>query len=272
MQLIVNFGIPILLVLIGGTAGGKYGQQLLGSILGLILALIYLSVIKRADLLMMKGSKAIKNGNIKEGITLYEKAINKKGLNIDYLIYAPYVFLRYGYEEKCLNALNKVREIKALTSYQKKNFLTTKGLYLWKTGNGEEAEKAFLEAHNSGADSQTYSHVGFILLENKKYDEAYEFNKEAMEYNEDDISIMDNMALSHYHKGETDEALSLYDKIMEKGTRFPVVYYNHALTLIASGDREKAKEQLREALTYKFSHIAAVSKEEIEAKLKELGE
>ena len=124
MQLIVNFGIPILLVLIGGTAGGKYGQQLLGSILGLILALIYLSVIKRADLLMMKGSKAIKNGNIKEGITLYEKAINKKGLNIDYLIYAPYVFLRYGYEEKCLNALNKVREIKALTSYQNQRALS----------------------------------------------------------------------------------------------------------------------------------------------------
>ena len=272
MQLLVNFGIPVLLVLMGGTAGGRYGQQFLGSILGLILALIYLSFIKRADLLMMKGSKAIKKGNIEEGVSLYEKAINRKGLNPDYLIYAPYVFLRYGYEEKCASAINKAEEIKVLTSYQRKNLLTTKGLYLWKTGNTEEAEKVFLDAHNTGADSQTYSHVGFILLENKKYDEAYEFNKEAMEYNEDDISIMDNMALSHYHKGEIEEALSIYDKIMEKGTHFPVVYYNYALALIAKGDTEKAKEQLNKALTYKFSHIAAVSKEEIASKLKELGE
>ena len=272
MQILVNFGIPVVLVLMGGSAGAKYGQQFLGSILGLVLALIYLSFVMHADILMMKGSKAIKKGNIKEGVALYEKAINNKKLNTDYLIYAPYAFLRYGYEDKCAYAIKKAEEKKVLTPYQKKNLLTTKGLYLWRTGKGEEAEKAFYDAHNAGVDSQTYSHVGFILLENKKYDEAYEFNKEAMEYNEDDISIMDNMALSHYYKGEIDEALALYDKIMDKGTRFPVVYYNHALSLIKKGDIEKAKEQLNKALSYKFSHIAAVSKEEIEAKIKEIGE
>ncbi|MDO5478046.1 MAG: tetratricopeptide repeat protein [Clostridia bacterium] len=272
MQLLVNFGIPVLLVLMGGSAGGRYGQQFLGSVLGLIIALIYLSFIKRADLLMMKGSKAIKSGNTDAGIALYEKAINTKGLSTDYLIYAPFIFLRYGYEDKCLNALNKAEKLRALTPGQKKNLLITKGLYLWKTGEGEDAEKAFYDAHNMGIDSQTYSYIGFILMENKKYDEAYEFNKEAMEYNEDDASIMDNMALSYYHKGEIAEALSLYDKIMEKGTHFPVIYYNHALCLITAGDIGKAKEQLNKALSFKISHIAAVSGEEIEAKLKELGE
>ena len=270
MQLITNFGIPVLLVLCGGTAGGKYGHQMLGSILGLILAIIYLSVVMRADILMMRGSKAVKKGKIEEGCSLYEKAVKTRGLNTDYLIYAPYAFLRYGYIDKAKESIEIAERKKGLTLSQRKTLLTTKGLYLWKKGEGDKAEKAFYDVHGLGVDSQTYSHIGFILLENKKYDDAYEFNKEAMEYNDEDTSIMDNMAMSHYYKEEINDALDLYEKIMEKGTRFPVIYYNYALCLIASGDKEKAKEQLKKALEFKFSHIAAVSKEDVEKKLSEL--
>ncbi len=270
MQILVNFGFPVLMVIIGGTAGGKYGHQFLGSIIGLVFAVIYLSFILRGDMLMMKGSKAIRRGNIKEGAALYQRAINTGRLNPDYLVYAPYALLRYGFEAECGEAIAKAEAKKTLTPVQRKTLLTTKGLYLWKTGALDEAERLFKEIHEKAMDSQTFSHVGFILLENKKYDEAYSFNKEAMEYNDEDQSIMDNMALCHYHKGEYAEALSIYEKIMEQGSRFPVIYYNYALTLIATGDREKAKEQLRKALEFKFSHIAAVSKEEVEKKLSEL--
>ncbi len=272
MQALINFGIPILLVFMGSTAGGKYGQQFLGSVLGLILAIIYLAFIMRGDLLMMKGSKAIRNGKIEDGVVLYKKAVNNKRLNPEYLVYAPYAFLRYGFEEECKKALSIAEAKRTLTPNQKKTFLTTKGLYLWKTGALDEAERIFKEIHEKAPDSQTFSHVGFILLENKKYDEAYSFNKEAMEYNDEDESIMDNMALCHYYKGEYHDALSIYEKIMEKGTRFPVIYYNHALNLIKVGDKERAKEQLNKALSFSFSHIAAISKEDVENKLAELEE
>ena len=76
MQVLVNFGFPVLMVIIGGTAGGKYGHQFLGSVIGLVFAIIYLSFVMRGDILMMKGSKAIRKGNIKEGVALYQKAIN----------------------------------------------------------------------------------------------------------------------------------------------------------------------------------------------------
>lgn len=270
MQFLINYGIPVLCIFMGATAGGKYGSQFLGGLIGFIFAIIYLAFIMRGDLLMMKGSKAIKSGNIKEGAMLYKKAIDSGRLNPEYLVYAPYALLRYGFEDDAAYAIKKAETKRNLSPAQKKTLLTTKGLYLWKTGSLDEAEKLFKELHEKSPDSQTYSHVGFILLENKKYDEAYEFNKSAMEYNDEDESIMDNMALSHYYKGEYGKALELYDKIMEKGTRFPVIYYNHAISLIASGDKEKAKEQLNKALSFNFSHIAAVSKEDVEKKLSEL--
>ena len=121
-------------------------------------------------------------------------------------------------------------------------------------------------------DSTTYAHLGFIYLEEGKFDEAYEFNKEALEYNDSDASILDNMAMSHYHKGEIDEAIALYDKIFKSTIRFPVIYYNYALCLIKKGEKEKAIDALNDALHYPFSHIAAVSKDEVMKKLDEIKE
>ncbi len=270
MKLFINYGIPILMVLIGGGVGGNYGNQFLGSLVGLFFAIIYLSFVMKGDILMIKGSKAIKKGDIEKGISFYDKAVKQKRLNTDYLIYAPYAYLRYGYLDKSKEVLDIIQNKKGLMPSQKKTFLTTKGLYFWKAGKGDKAEESFMEAHEMAPDTQTYSHVGFILMENGKFDEAYEFNKEAMDYNDSDPSIMDNMALSHYYKGEFSEALTLYEKIMEKGTSFPVIYYNYALCLIKLGKKEEAIENLEKALTFKFSDLAAVSKEAVEDKLKKL--
>ncbi len=270
MKVFINYGIPILMVLIGGQVGDSYDMQFLGSLVGLFFAIIYLSFVMRGDILMIKGTKAIKKGEIEKGISLYDKAIKQKRLNPDSLIYAPYAYLRYGYMDKCKDALFMIEKKKDFTPSQKRALYTTKGLYLWKSGDRVMAEKSFMDAHEVAKDSQTYSHVGFILMENGKFDEAYEFNKEAMEYNEDDVSIMDNMALSHYYRGEFKEALALYEKIMEKGTTFPVIYYNYALCLEREGKKNEAIENLEKALTFKFSSLAAISKDTVEAKLNSL--
>ena len=44
MQILINFGFPVLMVIMGGTAGAKYGQQFLGSIIGLIFAVVRLGI------------------------------------------------------------------------------------------------------------------------------------------------------------------------------------------------------------------------------------
>lgn len=269
MQLIVNYVIPVVLVLIGAQSGAAYGNRLLGSFLGLLAAVIYILIVMRGDIFMIRGSKAIKAGEIKKGIKLYENAI-KYHTRTDYRIYACYVFLRYGYEDKCITYLREAEKIKRLTPAQKAEIETTKGLYLRKTGDFDGAEASFRQAHKLCPNSSTYSQLGFILLEEKKFDEAYAFNTEALEYNASDPSILDNMAMSHFQRGEIDEAAALYDKIMEKGTRLPIIYYNHALVLEKQGKLDEAAEELDTALQYNFSHIAAVSKEEVGKKLDDI--
>lgn len=265
MQLILNYGIPVVLVLIGAQSGSAYGHRIMGSFLGLLAAIIYLLVVMRGDIYMIRGSKAIKAGDTKKGIMLYEKALNHN-TKTEYMLYACYCFLRFGYPEKCISHLEKTVSKKPLTNAQKAEAATTKGLYLWKNGDLSAAEDEFRKAHSLAMSSSTYSQLGFILLEEKKYDEALALNLEAKEYNDSDPSISDNLAMSYFYNGETDKALELYDEIMKNGTRFPVIYYNHALVLEKVGRLSEAAEALDTALHYKFSYLAAVSREEVEKK------
>lgn len=266
MQLLINYVIPVVIVLIGAQCGQMYGQRFLGSFLGLLLAVIYILIVMRGDIFMIRGTKKIKAGETKKGIELYEKGI-KSRTKTEYILYACYAFLRYGYPDKCIFYLNEAEKIKKLTPAQEAELASTKGLYLWKTGDLSGAEEEFRKAHGLNLNSSTYSQMGFILLDEKKYDEAMALNLEAAEYNDSDPSIMDNLAMSYFYSGETDKAEKIYEGIMEKGTRFPVIYYNYALVLEKLGKYAEAAEQLDGALGYKFSYIASVSREDVEKKL-----
>lgn len=218
---------------------------------------------------MVKGTRALKSGHTEDGLALYDRAM-QYSLPCNYLLNAAYVYLRYGSEDRCLATLERVAKKEGLTPTQKKEAHNIRGICLWRQHHFSDAEEQFRLAHALGADSQTYSHLGFILLEEKKIDEAYAFNKEALSYNGDDVSIADNMAMSYFLRGELKEALALYEKIMVQGTRFPVIYYNYALCLEKNGDIEKAKDQLECALHYPYSHIAAVSRDTVQKKYDEL--
>lgn len=265
MQTILTVILPIAFVFVGGQTGKALGNPILGYAVGLTFALIYLGILRRGDFLMARGSKAIRAGRIDEGLAFYRKAL-KTNLRPEYAVYAGYSFLRYGKDEECLATLDAAEQRKNLPVAQKKEIHNTRGLCHYLSGRLADAENEFRRAHALGPDSQTYSHVGFILIAEEKLDEAFAFNKEAMDFNEDDPSIADNMAYCHYLRGEIDEAVALYEKIMERGTHFPVIYYNYALCLEKKGKLAEALEQLECALTYKFSRFASVSKETVEQK------
>ena len=57
MQLLVNYVVPVVLVLIGAEAGQRYDNRLLGSFLGLLLAVIYILIVMRGDIFMIRGTK-----------------------------------------------------------------------------------------------------------------------------------------------------------------------------------------------------------------------
>ncbi|MDP4132936.1 MAG: tetratricopeptide repeat protein [Bacillota bacterium] len=269
MQNIVTYAVAGIMVFLGNKIGGSLGNAALGTVAGSIIAILFLIFRIRAELFMAFGSKTLKSGDIKKAFKYYDKAVNTKSLRLDYMIYYAYIALRYGQTEKCHELLDKIEGLK-LTPALQADFNTTKGLYLWKSGDTEGAAEFLKSAHESSPNSKTYGQLGFMLLELGKYDEAKKFNQEAYDYNPDDPSIADNMAMCYYYFGENDKAIEIYKSIMSKGTKMPVIYYNYALCLEKAGKFDEAIDQLDSALQYKFSYLAAVSKEQVQSKFDEL--
>jgi len=106
-----------------------------------------------------------------------------------------------------------------------------------------------------------YAHRGRIYLSEKKYEEAIEDYKKAIELSKDkseDWFFM-NLAKAEQDAGNYDdkEILSYFDKAAEKGTSNSFIYEGRARIKLVLGDIEGAKEDLKKALSLVKNDAAA---------------
>lgn len=271
MANLITYGVPIVLVLAGNILGG-YSPigSFFGSLIGLVLAVLFMIYRLRAELLMVAGSRALRKKEVQKCFDYYEKAYKTGNLKAEYQLYYAYTAMRYGRMEKAKKLLDMVMKDKTAPENIRLEAKSSYALYLWRTGEIDEAVSCAREVFDKGESTQSYVRLGFLLLEQKSYDEAREINEKAYEFNPDDASVIDNLALSHYYAGEYDKMLELYEQLMEHDPKMPVIYYNYALALEKAGRITEAVDALDDALRCNFSHLAAVSKEQVEKKLDEL--
>lgn len=267
---ILNTLIPALIVLVGY----MYGGPILGTAV-FALVIFYLIYKRIPDIYMLRASRALKKGEVDKAFALMEKSLGTGRMPYNYKLYYAYAALRYGRTKKSERLFNMVLNAPA-SEQQKLDAKCSYSMFLWKTGRLDEAIEMLEDVYEKMKNTAVYGRLGFFYIEKAQksdgagMDKAVSFNEEAYDYNSDDPSICDNMALCHLYKGEADKALEIYEALMEKEIKFPVIYYNYALALEAAGKTEKAVSMLEKALTFKFSALAAVGLETVEAKLGEL--
>ena len=110
----------------------------------------------------------------------------------------------------------------------------------------------------------------YILSGDKQ--KALEYNKEAYEYNSDDLVITDNMAEAYALCGDYTHAAELYETLLEKEAHFPEPYYGYGLLLIDRGERERGIELIRESLGKRFTFLSVKSRAEVEEILRGIEE
>jgi len=115
-----------------------------------------------------------------------------------------------------------------------------------------------------------YQNLGYFLILKGDYNEALEFNIEALDYNSSDLGIMDNLAQTYYYLEEINKAIELFDEIITKKPTFASPYYYYALALIEKNNKEKAIEVLKKGLKCNFNSLSIITKEDLEAKISEL--
>jgi tetratricopeptide (TPR) repeat protein len=265
VKLLISFLLPIAVIIIAGKINIWYG---------IAAAAIYIAIaayFSRATIYALIGSRNYGKRDLDKALKWFKKAYAANRSNIKTAVSYAYILLRSGQPseaEEILRNLLKKDISQDDESYIKSNL----ALAIWKNGNLDEAVAMLEEVIKTYKTTSVYGSLGYLLIAQGDLEKALKLNLEAYEYNSSDKIIRDNLGQNYYLLGMNDKAKEIYEPLISQSPAFPEPYYNYGLVLAALGDKQAGISIMKKALNFKFSYLSTVSKEEIEKKLKELGE
>lgn len=236
----------------------------------LLFYIAYKLYINKSEIFAFKGNLAFEKKDYDSALLYYGKACS--GIKVDQAIMLKYAYilLYCGKVKACSETLNSIN-IEKLKPNLKNSFIITKSLYLWKSGNLPAAIEKCKEIDAEFKHTLVYETLGYLLILNKKYDEALKYNLEAYEYDSTSLIISDNLAQSYFFNGDMDKSEEIYNKILKDNATkptFPEPYFYYGLILKNKGDIKSSLEFLNAALSMKEFFLSFLThdkiKEEIE--------
>ena len=235
-----------------------------------ILAAIYIA--KRASILSLMATFKFKKDRQKS-FELFEKAYKTGKMKPQTALYYSYLLLRDG---KLAESDRKFDEILSkykskLSETDKNNAYLNKSLVKWKSGDLKGALKDAQALYDDGYKTTAlYGVLGYWYDLDGQYEKALEINKEAREYNSDDLIIADNLAQNYFLVGEIEKSHDMYVDILNKDPQFIEPYYNFALVLDSLGEYDDALEELENALSMQEKFLSTVTHDMVRAKIEEI--
>ena len=254
MKTLINLLLPILIAFAAFNMGGP----IIGFAVVIIMVIYF--IYKRLPEIYILMAKFNYLKDNEKMFSLLEKAYKTGRMKPDHKIYYGYMCMRegkYDAAERLYNAALALQKDEGVLARAKTNI----ALLLWKKGNIDEAVATMDEVYKNYKSTVVY---GYLLLEKKDLEKALEINLAGYDYDNRSDIICDNLAQNYYMLGDYEESRKYAEEVIERAPQFPMPYYNYAKTLIALGEKEKAAEMLKKALTYPFSGVAAITKQEVE--------
>jgi tetratricopeptide (TPR) repeat protein len=209
-------------------------------------------------------------GKKEKAFKWYEKAEKHEITNPNFQMAYGVLLLRSGQFEKAKAIFNRLLVFFPRNESVKNNAKINLALTNWKIGDLDAAVESMTEVHNKLKNSRTYGTLGYLLVEAGDYEKALEFNLEALDYDDTDAVVLDNLGQLYYRMGDMDKAFEYLQKAKEYNEEQPITLYHLGLIYLQRGQKEEAREVFEKALDCNISALSIISREEIEAKLKEI--
>ncbi len=220
----------------------------------------------------MLGNNNYAKGQKDKALQYFKKASEIKNCSARIATSYAYLLLKEKDVDGSKEILDKLMNKSNLKLEEESIIKMTLALVYWKKDDIDLAVKTLEEVYSKFKNSTLYESLGYLLIIQGDYNKALEFNLEALDYDESNDVIKDNLAQSYYHLENYDKALEVYENLTTKGASFAEPYYYYGLLLEQKGEIEKAKEMMKTALTFKESFLSRLSKDMIESELNKLNE
>ncbi|MBC8597048.1 tetratricopeptide repeat protein [Qingrenia yutianensis] len=252
------------------TCASKFGAVYAVIAFLAILAAIYIA--KRASILSLMATFKFKKDKQK-AFDLFEKAYKTGKMKPQTALYYSYLLLRDGRLEESDKKFDEIlsQNKKALTETDINNVHLNKTLVKWKSGDLKGALADAQSLYDNGYKTTAlYGVLGYWYDLDGQYEKALEVNKEAYDYNSDDLIIADNLAQNYFLLGDIEKSHDMYVDILNKDPQFIEPYYNFALVLDALGEYDDALCELNNALEMKEKFLSTVTHDMVRAKIEEI--
>ncbi|WP_040949971.1 tetratricopeptide repeat protein [Gorillibacterium massiliense] len=241
--------------------------------LGFILLALIVGIslfVNRSVLYIQQGNRAYMAGDIAKSLALMEKAYKINPNRPNHQLNYGYLLLRASKLDQAEQVLEKLLNAQIAPDAKLQARINLASVY-WLQNKHTEALSLLEEALKEVKNTLLYGNLGYFKILDGQLDEALALNLEAYEYNDNDLTILDNLAQNYYLLGRLEEAEEIYVKVIAKSPRYAESYYYYALTLQQLGKRDEAREQIAIALEKELPFIPSVKREDIERLAKELG-
>jgi tetratricopeptide (TPR) repeat protein len=180
------------------------------------------------------------------------------------------LLLRMGHFEKAKQLFERLMVFFPRDEKVKDNAKINISMAYWKLGDLDTALERMTEMHNKLKSSKTYGTLGYLLIDKGDLEEALKFNMEALDYDDTDPVVLDNLGQIYYRMGDMDKAFEYFEKAYrEKEDQADTLYYLGDIYM-QRGQKEKAREFLQKALDCNISALSTIKREDIEEKMREL--
>lgn len=231
---------------------------------GVIVALLgYAIYMNRSAVHAVKANAAYARGDQDEALALFEKACQWRNPKPQYVLSYAYLLMKSGkpkqaeaiLEEQLRTVRNE--DVRMMT---KSNLATA----YWLLGKQDESIAMLEEVYKDYKTVMVTGNLGYFKILHGDLEAALAFNEEAYQYDDNDLTIVDNLAQNYYLLGRLEEAAELYEKVMEKSPKYAESYYYYARTLVELGRDDEASKYARLALEKPQALVTNVSRKEME--------
>ncbi len=211
-------------------------------------------------------------GKKEEARAQYEALYQDGVILAQYILPYSVMLLRSGEDgayEKVREMLVKAQKAEDLTEERRQQLHMNYAISVWKLGDMDKAVAVLEASHRKQESSLTYQALGFLYVEQGDADKAIAYNQKALEYDDEDAIVLDNMGQAHYRlRGDKEAALPFFQKAHAlKPGQIDTLYF------LARYDAEagrigEARTKLDEALKGTFSPLNHATRAMVEEALR----
>lgn len=201
----------------------------------------------------------------KEAMELYQQAMDEGDRTPRYMMAYGVLLMRDRQFDRARDLMLATEKAPGLTKEEKRQLRINFGICEWKLGHLDNAIQQMRNAGYDNMNSMIYGSLGYMLIEKARetgdFEEAVKFNEEALDYDDEDAVVLDNMGQLNLAMGDRAKALEFFEKAhKQKPSQVDTLYYLAKLAA-EDGKPDAAKAYLETALEGNFSALCTTTRE-----------